>query len=217
MSKAPNSKSEEAQVLSARLHLAVVAALVLIAAAQPVVRAFAMQPHSPPAAAYAAPEDDTSTRPTTGSSSAGAAVPWFHPTKQQSLPDSSAMVAAPARGEPGTPKSEPDYNVQIDILTNFYETVIGYLILLLTIVAGFAFWTVKVVTKSQAEETAIAEATRILGDHDGFRDRLASLVQKAAKEAVDRQMEEVRAKLERLEESYVPPDLAVKNPEDRNA
>lgn len=136
----------------------------------------------------------------------------FHSAQEQRWERAVAEEArktASSTGDGIAPQAAaPDFGRELDTLTGFYETVISLLLGLLALVAGLAFWTIKVVTKAQAEETAMSEATRILGNHDNFRDRLANVV----KEAVDRQMEEVRAKLERLEDGFVPADLAVNNP-----
>lgn len=151
---------------------------------------------------------------------AGCSKPFFthfHSAQEQRW---ERAVAEEARKVAPSPSSKadaasqaaaPDFGRELDTLTGFYETVISLLLGVLALVAGLAFWTIKVVTKAQAEETAMTEATRILGDHDNFRDRLSNVV----KEAVDRQMEEVRAKLERLEDGFVPADLAVNNPNER--
>ncbi|TQM17056.1 hypothetical protein FB548_0424 [Pseudoxanthomonas sp. 3HH-4] len=99
-----------------------------------------------------------------------------------------------------------DFGKELDVLTSFYETVISILLAVVAVVAGLAFWTIKVVTRAQAEETATEAATRILGDHEGFRRRLNEVVE----EAVELRMEEVNSK---LEEFSVPLDLVVQNPQ----
>jgi hypothetical protein len=99
-----------------------------------------------------------------------------------------------------------DFGRELDTLTGFYEAVISILLGLLALVAGLAFWTIKVVTKSQAEETAMEAARSILGGHDSFKKRLEEVVS----EAVSLRMEEINAK---LEEYSVPASMVVTNPD----
>lgn len=138
-----------------------------------------------------------------------------HLQRAQELRWQTALLEDARRSAPvavASASEAENFGRQLDTLTGFYETVISLLLGLLALVAGLAFWTIKIVTKAQAEETAISEATRILGNHDGFRESLRTIV----RESVDRQMEEVRAKLDRLEDAYVPSDLAVANPNVRD-
>ncbi|WP_315386377.1 hypothetical protein [uncultured Stenotrophomonas sp.] len=104
------------------------------------------------------------------------------------------------------PKSDAvDFGRELDTLTGFYEVVISILLGVLALIAGLAFWTIKVVTKAQAEETALEAAKSILGGHDSFKRRLEEVVS----EVVGLRMEEVNAK---LEEFSVPISMVVTNP-----
>ncbi len=119
--------------------------------------------------------------------------------------ENKRAAAASAAGDRSLREAR-DFGKELDVLTSFYETVISILLTVLAMVAGLAFWTIKVVTRAQAEETATEAAARILGNHDGFRERLAEVVDNA----VELRMEEVNAK---LEEFSVPLDMAVQNPD----
>lgn len=89
-----------------------------------------------------------------------------------------------------------DFGRQLDTLTSFYETVISTLLAVIAVVAGLAFWTIKVVSKNEAEETAQAAAEKIIGGHDGFSNKLRDAV---SSELGDR-LEELSAKIEELDE-----------------
>lgn len=103
-----------------------------------------------------------------------------------------------------------DFGRQLDSVTTFYETVITLLLGALAIVTALAVWTIKVVSKTQAEETARAAAIEILGGHDDFRKRLAQEVHDQLEFAVDI----IRAQ---FAEGGIPEDAKVTNPEARNA
>lgn len=89
-----------------------------------------------------------------------------------------------------------DFGRELDTLTSFYEAVISILLGVIGVVAGLAFWTIKVVSKGQAEETAQEAAEKIIGNHDGFTNKLKDAVSRE----IGERLEEVQAKLEDLEE-----------------
>ncbi|BAV96647.1 hypothetical protein bcgnr5380_57930 [Bacillus cereus] len=101
-----------------------------------------------------------------------------------------------------------DFGRQLDSLTAFYETVITLLLGALAVVTALAVWTIKVVSKSQAEETARAAVIEILGGHDDFRQRLAKEVEVQLEFALD----VVR---EQFASGGVPEDSVVTNPQAR--
>jgi hypothetical protein len=92
-----------------------------------------------------------------------------------------------------------DFGRQLDTLADFYETLISLLLAVVAVVAGLAFWTVKVVSRNQAEETAQAAAEKIIGGHDGFSNKLRDAI---STELGDR-LEELLGKIEELEERTI--------------
>lgn len=159
------------------LHIAITALLALMLCVQPVVRAFARD--QPPATYQGAP--------TTGQTDqTRQALPaWYVPQPSDRGAstaiggDSATMV--PHDGRPGG----VDSAFQLEVLANFYATVIGFLIILLTLIAGFAFWTIKVVSRAQAEESALQAAQSVLGGHDGFRQKLGEVVRAAVADEME--------------------------------
>jgi hypothetical protein len=65
-----------------------------------------------------------------------------------------------------------DFGRQLDSVTSFYETVITVLLSTLAVVTALAVWTIKALSKAQAEEAARAAVLDIMGGHDDFRKRL---------------------------------------------
>lgn len=99
-----------------------------------------------------------------------------------------------------------DFGRQLDTITSFYETLITLLLSILAVVTAVAVWTIKVISKAQAEEVAKAAALEILGGHDDFRNRL--------KEEVKKQLEfEMDVVREQFASGGVSEDAAVVNPE----
>jgi hypothetical protein len=99
-----------------------------------------------------------------------------------------------------------DFGRELDTLTTFYETVITGLLGLLALVGGLAYYSVKFVSRTQAEEAARDAAEKILGGHDGFSNKLRDLVSKE----VAGGLAEVNAKLSSMEESVPQTTVVVK-------
>lgn len=90
-----------------------------------------------------------------------------------------------------------DFGRELDTLTTFYETVITMLLGLLALVGGLAYYSVKFVSRTQAEEAARDAAEKVLGGHEGFANKLRDMVSKEVSDG----LAEVNAKLGSLDES----------------
>lgn len=69
-------------------------------------------------------------------------------------------------------KEAIDFGRQLDSVTSFYETVITVLLATLGLVTALAVWTIKSLSKAQADEAARTAVLDIMGGHDDFRKRL---------------------------------------------
>lgn len=74
-------------------------------------------------------------------------------------------------------KEAIDFGRQLDSITSFYETVITLLLSTLGVVTALAVWTIKSLSKAQADEAARAAVLEIMGGHADFKKRLEEEVQ----------------------------------------
>lgn len=86
--------------------------------------------------------------------------------------------------------------VSVGDLATFYETIITILGVALAIVAGLAYWSVRLVSRATAEDIAMNAAEKIITDSKKFSDLLRGTIRKY----VDREMDKFRESLEPLEE-----------------
>jgi len=89
-------------------------------------------------------------------------------------------------------KEAIDFGRQLDSVTSFYETVITVLLATLGVVTALAVWTIRSLSRAQAEEAARAAVLEIIGGHADFKKQLSVEVQGQ----VDLAMEVMREELE---------------------
>lgn len=198
------SSASSANTQEDRQTLAAAALLLMIAFAQPIVGAFAKPPQGWEEAIGGTAHQGAQSNP----HAAGVQTPrWYELQAPTTVPVASS-AAAEITASPAATSSSPavDFGRELDTLTSFYEVVIGFLLALLTLVAALAFWTIKVVSKAQAEDAALQAAREVLGGHDAFGRRLKEVVDKA----VELRMEDV---YDNLESYAVSPDAKVRNPD----
>ncbi len=86
--------------------------------------------------------------------------------------DKQATINRAAQNAGIDRKEAIDFGRQLDSVTSFYETVITVLLSTLAVVTALAVWTIKALSKAQAEEVARAAVLDIMGGHADFRKRL---------------------------------------------
>lgn len=89
-------------------------------------------------------------------------------------------------------KEAIDFGRQLDSITSFYETVITVLLATLGLIAALAVWTVKSLSKAQADEAARTAVLEIMGGHEDFRRRL----EKEVRSQLDLELEVIREQFE---------------------
>jgi hypothetical protein len=160
------------------LGLAVVA-LGAVAMARPIARAVA-------------PEQPVQWTAVVGQAKAAEAQALLQPAVSMQPPRQQFSPAA-------APQSDSDaFGRQLDSITSFYETIIGLLLVALTIVGAFGLWSVSFLSKAKAEEIA----REVMSGSD-FRRSLRELVDSAVLKTVAEktaEINELRAQVELLSE-----------------
>jgi hypothetical protein len=87
----------------------------------------------------------------------------------------------------GTDPADAD----IDALSAFYQIVITLLVTLLALVAGLAYWTVKLISEAKAEEIAREAVRKMFADSREFHNGLTTAVE----EALEEHLEEIRGRV----------------------
>jgi hypothetical protein len=112
------------------------------------------------------------------------------------------VPASPATSQPTPPSKQPENAVvavggaSIEALSAFYQIVIGFLVTLLALVAGLAYWTVKLVSEAKAEEIAREAVRKMFADSREFQDTLYSAVD----DALEDQLDDIRDRVAEMEE-----------------
>ena len=105
-------------------------------------------------------------------------------------PAHTAPTASPVQG------AETKYEqLTVETMASFYETIIVILLGILAVVGTLAFWSVRLISRTTAEDVAREAARAIIKDSREFR----AEVDVAINKAVDEGLEEIREKLEALD------------------
>lgn len=137
--------------------------------------------------------------------------PLYGAVSSESQQSWVTVFASPSQPESSQkPDQTEAFGRQLDLITAFYSTVISLLLGAIAAIAALAFWTVRLVSRSTAEDIARDAAKAVLADSREFNQTLQEQIGRL----IDERLEEMRGTLEAVGEKLKEFDEAIAQIED---